>query len=45
MDFFFFFFNEVEAGGERGIRSCESEALDGVLHENVAAIVEGKKSL
>ena len=34
----------VEIGGERGIRSCEAEALDEALHENVAATAEGKKN-
>lgn len=34
---------EVEVVGERGVRSCETEALDGVLRVNMAAIVRGKK--
>lgn len=34
---------EVEVVGERGVRNCEAEALDGVLHENVTTIVGKKK--
>lgn len=35
---------EVEVVGERGVRNCEAEALDGVLHENVTATVGEKKN-
>lgn len=34
----------MEVVGERGVMSCEAEALEGVLHENVATIVGGKKN-
>lgn len=27
---------EVEVVGERGVRTCEAEAVDSILHENVA---------
>lgn len=33
----------MEVVGERGVMSCEAEALEGVLHENVATIVAGEK--